>query len=70
MKIDVTLHVSDPPPQPSPTLAMWLEKIAGGWRPNRRIGAMGWEEAAEFYGVYAWELFNVIRPAIREAKKS
>jgi len=44
------------------------ETIAGGWRPNRRIGAMGWEEAAEFYGVYAWELFNVIRPAIRESK--
>lgn len=60
MKIDVTKYWLDPPPEPSPRLGRWIEKINSGWRPNNRIRSMGYHERAEFYGVYIWELFNVI----------
>lgn len=66
MTIDVTLYWTNPPPEPSPNLALWLERIRGGWRPNRRIGGMGYHTAAEFYRVYIWEYLNVIRPALEE----
>lgn len=62
--IDVTRYWIDPPPQPSAGLAKWQAKIASGWRPNRRISAMGYYEASEFYGVYIWEYINVIRPLL------
>lgn len=68
MKIDVTTYWQNPPPEPSPRLAEWQAKIRGGWRPNRRINAMGYHEAAEFYGVYIWEYLNVISPLLREIK--
>jgi hypothetical protein len=63
--IDITKYWSDPPPEPSPRLAMWMKKIEGGWRPNSRIQVMGYHEAAEFFRVYIWEYFHVIGPALR-----
>lgn len=66
MKINVTDYWQHPPPEPSPRLRKWLAKIAGGWKRNRRIGFMGYHEASEFYGVYIWEYFNVLQPAIHD----
>lgn len=68
-KIDTYRYWTEPPPEPSRPLGKWLERIRGGWRPNKRISRMGWGEATEFYGVYVWEYFNLIRPALgREAE--
>jgi hypothetical protein len=67
MAIDVTAYWLDAPPEPSPKLNRWLDKIRGGWRPNARIRTMGYHEASEFYGVYIWEYLNVIVPAIEAA---
>lgn len=61
---------TSPPPEPSPGCVKWLAKIAAGWRPNSRIKGMGYAEAAEFYGVYIWELYNRIRPALKGLKKT
>lgn len=65
MTIDPEKYWTEQPPEPSPRLAEWLRRINDGWRPNRRIQNMGFEEAAAFYGVYIWEYFNVIRPALK-----
>lgn len=62
--IDVTRYWTEPPPEPSPKLAGWVAKIRAGWRPNKRIGRMGYHERAEFHGVYIWEYFNVIWPEL------
>jgi len=67
MAIDVQRYWTEPPPEPSPRLGRWLERIRGGWRPNRRVGQMGYHEAAEFYGVYLWEYFHVLVPALDAA---
>lgn len=61
------LYWGDPPPTPSPRLVWWLERIRQGWSPNRRIGGMGYDESAHWYGVYIWEWQNAIRPALEEA---
>ena len=66
MKLVVYEYWSEPPPEPSPKLAKWIEKICSGWKPNRRISVMSYEEASEFYDVYIWEYFNVIQPLIKE----
>ncbi len=64
MKINVQAYWTQPPPEPSPGCLKWVAKIRAGWRPNRRVRAMGYYEEAEFYGVYIWELMNVIDPLI------
>ena len=53
-----------PPPEPSPRLTYWLGLLAHGWKPNRRVRAMGYDQAAEFFGVYIWEYVNVIFPLL------
>ncbi len=57
-----------PPPEPSPKLKRWIARIKAGWRPNRRIRQMGYDEKAEFFGVYLWEYLNVIAPMLQEAE--
>lgn len=66
MKIDVTKYWQTAPPEPSPSLGKWLKKIEAGWSPNRRISGMGYYSAAEWYNVYIWEYFHVLRPAIKK----
>lgn len=58
------LYTSSPPPEPSPKLAYWVEKIKNGWKPNKRIRSMGYSTATQFFGVYVWEYINVIAPLI------
>lgn len=55
----------EPPPEPSPSLEKWKSRIKGGWRPNRRIQGMGYEEASHFFKIYYWEYLNVIAPLLR-----
>lgn len=64
MAINIEEYWIEAPPEPSPKLKRWLEKIQGGWRPNRRIRQMGYYESAEFFGVYIWEYMNVISPQL------
>ena len=59
-RVDRYAFWGKPPPQSSPRLAYWIARIEAGWRPNRRISRMGYDEAAAFYGVYLWEYFNVL----------
>lgn len=62
--LDVERYWLEAPPEPSPGLKKWLGKIENGWRPNSRISAMGYYEAAEFYQVYIWEFNRVLRPLL------
>jgi hypothetical protein len=55
---------AQPPSVPSPRCEYWLQRIEQGWRPNRRIRGMGYDEAAEWYGVYIWEYLHKIAPAV------
>ncbi len=64
--IDIYQYWTDPPPEPSARLAGWLAKIERGWRPNKRVRFMGYDESSRFYGVYVWEYLNVIRPKLME----
>ena len=68
--INVEQYWLKPPPVRSSGCAKWLKKIEAGWKPNRRIGSMGYYEAAEFYGVFIWEYINEIRPALEVADAS
>jgi hypothetical protein len=63
-KIDIYAYWQEPPPERTARCEAWLARIAGGWRPNKRVGKMGYAEASEFFGVYIWEYRNVIRPAL------
>lgn len=70
MKIDIYEYWSDPPPEPSPRLALWISRLKNGWRPNRRIGTMNYTESAEFFGVYLWEYLNIIYPSLYKQEEN
>lgn len=53
-----------PPPEVSERCLWWQARIRGGWRRNRRIGMMGYDESAEWFGVYIWEYLNVLYPML------
>ena len=57
---------TQPPPEPSPRCRYWLRQIRRGWRPSRRITIDSYDGQAAWYGVYIWELLQVIWPALRE----
>lgn len=57
----------EPPPARSLRCEYWLRQIGRGWRPNRRIATEGYDNAAEWYGVYIWEFLNAIVPALADA---
>lgn len=59
---------TNPPPSPSPRCAWWLSRVEAGWRPNGRIDGFGYDEAADYFGVWIWEWLNVLSPAIRSAQ--
>ena len=65
MKLDRTLERDGKfPPMPSPKLLDWVERIRKGWRPNRRISNMSYNEMAEFMGLWEIEVLSVIRPLL------
>ena len=56
-----------PPGEPvSERCRYWEARIRAGWRPNRRIRTMGYEEAAAFFGVYNGEYVTVLAPLLRD----
>lgn len=64
-RVDRYDYWSEPPPVPSPRLTWWLDRIIDeGWTPNRRLAGMGYDESAEFHGVYMWEWLHVLYPAL------
>lgn len=63
---DITEYWTSPPPERSERAKYWLQKLNDGWKPNRRIRQLGYEGAAEFFGVYIWEYINVLSPLIHK----
>lgn len=61
-KLDHYAYWESPPPEPSPKLLRWVERIEAGWRPNRRIQQMGRDACSGFYDVYQWEYLYVLLP--------
>jgi hypothetical protein len=61
---DVTLYWKEPPPEPSPRLLEWLDRLKSGWCPNKRVRTLGYHEAAKFFGVYIWEYLRVLQPVL------
>lgn len=55
------------PDEPSPRCAYWLRQIDRGWRPNRYVRRMGYDEAAEWWGVYIAEYNHLIEPRLARA---
>lgn len=53
-----------PPPLVSARCRWWLRQIVRGWRPPRRISGEGYDGAAQWYGVWMWEYFHLIDPAL------
>lgn len=64
--VDQYAYWENPPPEASPRLQYWKDKIASGWRPNKRVRKMGYDNSAEFFGVYMWEYLHVISPLLYE----
>lgn len=61
---DIEAFWTEPPPVPSERALWWVKRIESGWVGNRRTQAMGYYEAAHYFGVYIWELLNMLRPAL------
>lgn len=57
---DVTRYWTEPPPDTSPRCAAVRLRLITGWRLPPHLARQGYHGLAEAYGVYIWELFNVI----------
>ena len=55
------------PTELSPRCMYWLRQIDRGWRPNRYVRRMGYDESAEWYGVYIAEYNHLIVPRLAGA---
>lgn len=67
----VTCHYdfwARPPDEPSPRCSWWLRQIGRGWRDNTHIRRMGYDERAEWYGVYLWESLHLIEPLLADLR--
>ena len=64
---DIEAYWTSPPPERSARCVEWLDRIAAGWRPNRRVRSMGYYYAADFFGVYIWEYMHVLSPVVHDA---
>lgn len=64
-RVDRYEYWGEPPPEPSPRLAYWLDRILDeGWKGSARILGAGYDGTAEYFGVYLWEYLNVLYPAL------
>jgi len=61
-RVDRYAYWTNEPPDRSARCAWWVSRFEAGWRPNRRVWRMGYDECAEYFGVYLWEYLNVISP--------
>lgn len=62
---DVETYWTQPPPKLSPRVEYWLKRLTdGSWTPNRRFRSEGYHGVAEYLGVYIWEYWNIIVPAL------
>lgn len=59
----------NPPPALSPRVEYWLRRLADGtWVPNRRFRVEGYDARTAWLGVYMWEYFNIIGPALNSGE--
>lgn len=63
-RVDRYAYWGTAPDEPSPRCVFWLRQIGRGWRPNCHIQRMGYDESAEWYGVFMWEYLNVLAPRL------
>lgn len=56
------------PSQLSARCAYWVRQIERGWLPNRRIVREGYQNGADWYGVYIWEYLNVLDPLVTQKR--
>ena len=61
---------SSPPPARSARCQWWVDRIQAGWRPNMRMASCGYYEGAELYGVWIWEMLNVLMPLLRAVEQA
>lgn len=61
---DIELFWQQHPKQLSDRCKFWLAEIKAGWKPNKRIRALGYYSSARWFGVYIWEYLNVINPIL------
>ncbi|RBO82087.1 hypothetical protein [Nocardia puris] len=52
------------PPELSAACVYWVRQIERGWLPNRRISQQGYDNSADWYGVWIWEYLHVLAPLI------
>lgn len=64
---DRYMYWIEPPPELSARCLYWLRQIERGWLPNSSIAAMGYDQTAQWFGVYLWEYLNVLCPRVSEA---
>ena len=63
---DYYAYWTDPPPELSARCRAWAVRIEQGWRRNKRVHSMGYDESAAYFGVYIWEYLHVILPLLRD----
>lgn len=62
---DVTIYWDEPPHELSPRVEYWLRRLTEGtWVPHHEFNALGYDDRAEYLGVYLWEYFNIIYPVL------
>lgn len=58
----IDFHGNEPIRPRSARCRAWVGKIKRGWRPPKWIAHHGHAMRTRYYGVYVWELLNVIDP--------
>lgn len=62
---DAGAYVLTPPPVLSPRVEYWLRRFSDQtWKPNRRLRRADHETPGRHLGVYLWEYWNLIVPAM------
>jgi hypothetical protein len=57
---------NDPPPALSPRVEYWLRRLSDGtWTPNKYLRCEGYDSASEHLGIYIWEYWHIVYPAMR-----
>lgn len=56
------------PPKLSFGCRRTIAKFKNGWKPNRRIRRMGFEEKCELFRIYLWEYHHVVFPLLQQQR--